>query len=141
MLLIDASVACKWYLDEAGSDAARAIVASGEELAAPDILLVEAGSALWRCHRRGEISAVDAEGALAGLGAVFDRLVATPPLVVDALLLAMQLGHPIYDCLYLAAARSTGLRLVTADRRLLSIVQGTDWEERVCGLDDLSQNP
>ena len=35
---------------------------------------------------------------------------------------ALQIGHPVYDCLYIACAKLTGSVLVTADRRLGKIV-------------------
>ena len=39
-----------------------------------------------------------------------------------ALALAIELGHPAYDCAYLALALQRRSRLVTADRRLLARV-------------------
>jgi len=36
----------------------------------------------------------------------------------NALRIAVQLDHPVYDCVYLALAVETGLQLLTADQRL-----------------------
>jgi len=41
----------------------------------------------------------------------------TPPLLTPAFALALEFNHPIYDCIYLAAALATGRTLVTADTR------------------------
>ncbi|MFH0341407.1 MAG: type II toxin-antitoxin system VapC family toxin [Chromatiales bacterium] len=41
MIVVDASVACKWYLDEPDCDAARALVTAKTELIAPDLILAE----------------------------------------------------------------------------------------------------
>ncbi len=41
---VDASVAVKWFVEERGSSAARTILARGETILAPDLVLVEAGS-------------------------------------------------------------------------------------------------
>jgi predicted nucleic acid-binding protein len=35
--------------------------------------------------------------------------------------LALELPHPVYDCLYLALARRLGTSCITADRKLLSV--------------------
>jgi predicted nucleic acid-binding protein len=36
--------------------------------------------------------------------------------------MALELDHPIYDCLYLAAAQLHDTRLITADRRFVEKV-------------------
>jgi predicted nucleic acid-binding protein len=43
-----------------------------------------------------------------------------------ALKIAEELRHPAYDCFYLALAKETNARLVTADR-LAKRVNGTRW--------------
>ena len=54
-IVIDASVAVKWVLDEPRSDAALAL--RNEQLAAPALWLAEAANALWRHVRVGELTA------------------------------------------------------------------------------------
>ncbi|UKJ74068.1 type II toxin-antitoxin system VapC family toxin [Azospirillum brasilense] len=39
----------------------------------------------------------------------------------DAQVLALEFGHPVYDCLYLALARRLGIPVVTADRRFIQL--------------------
>ncbi|WP_419167100.1 type II toxin-antitoxin system VapC family toxin [Candidatus Palauibacter sp.] len=43
-------------------------------------------------------------------------------LVRDATMIAVQAGHSVYDCFYIACAKQTDSILVTADRRLAEIV-------------------
>jgi predicted nucleic acid-binding protein len=117
-LVIDASVALKWVLDEADSKAADGLL--DETLIAPSLWLVEAANALWRRSLRGEISQ---SGAQARLTTLFDAPVTTLALEDDlptALELAAQLRHPVYDCLYLAAALRHDVQVVTADGRFLA---------------------
>ena len=114
-IVVDASVALKWVLQEDGSDAAERLL--DEELIAPSLWLVEAGNALWRRSVRGELSAQEAQERLSEL---FNAPVATVPLEADvaaAVRLAGELGHPVYDCLYLALALREDTYVVTADRR------------------------
>ena len=49
MIVVDASLAVKWFLTEAGSDAASAVLAMrARSLAAPDLIIVEVAAALVR---------------------------------------------------------------------------------------------
>jgi predicted nucleic acid-binding protein len=117
-IVVDASVALKWVLDEPESEAAVAL--RDQELIAPALWLAEAANALWRHVRTGEIS--DQEAA-----AFFSELLKAPvaslpiePHLERALELAMEIGHPVYDCIYLALALHHRTHVVTADRRFAS---------------------
>jgi predicted nucleic acid-binding protein len=120
--VLDSSVGVRWLVPEVGSREATALL--GEPLAwvAPRLLLVEVASALRRKARGGELRAEVASLALdALLTAVADGvilLVEDEEFVATALLLALQLGHKVPDCLYLALAERLGATLVTADQRL-----------------------
>jgi predicted nucleic acid-binding protein len=118
--VVDASVAVKWVIGEAGEDAAVRLAT--RSLSAPDILLAECASALWAKVRRREIVEAEAEAALAALGDAPVVMTAVPALVADALRLGLLLGHPIYHCLYLALSLQTRTPLVTADRRFAAAV-------------------
>ncbi|WP_309603818.1 type II toxin-antitoxin system VapC family toxin [Phenylobacterium sp.] len=119
-VVIDASVALKWVLDEAGREAADALLE--EELIAPSLWLLEAANALWRRTQRGEISGEEARERLTEL---FNAPVTTATIEDDlpaAAALANVLGHPVYDCLYLAMAFRESTYVVTADIRFHAIV-------------------
>lgn len=119
-VVVDASVALKWVLDEPGKEAADALLE--EELIAPELWLLEAANALWRRARRGEISAEEAQERLAEL---FNAPVTTSAIENDLLAaaeLANVLGHPVYDCLYLALAIRENTHVVTADSRFHTAV-------------------
>jgi predicted nucleic acid-binding protein len=128
-LVIDASVAAKWVLDEDGTDAALALQA--EPLTAPALWLLDVGNALWKRVQRGEITSREAERKLAILAAAPVR---TTPVELDlaaALSLATALKHPIYNCLYLAAAIREAAVVVTDDARFVRAVEGTAYAGRV----------
>ena len=119
-IVIDASVALKWVLDEPGREAADALL--DEELIAPALWLLEAANALWRRSQRGEISADQARARLVEL---HNAPVATAAIEDDLLAasdLATELAHPVYDCLYLAMAIREDTYVVTADRRFHAAV-------------------
>jgi predicted nucleic acid-binding protein len=119
-VVIDASVALKWVLDEPGKEAADALLE--EELIAPSLWLLEAANALWRRTQRREINHEEAKERLAEL---YNAPVTTTTIEDDlpaAADLANVLGHPVYDCLYLAMAIRENTYVVTADSRFHAAV-------------------
>jgi len=114
-IVIDASVAAKWLIAEPDSDAANALLI--EDLIAPSIFLNECANVLWKRIKSGEISS--AEGV-----ELFDSLTTGEIILyevapAEAFALAIELNHPVYDCLYLALARARNVQVVTADRRFV----------------------
>jgi predicted nucleic acid-binding protein len=127
MVVVDASVALKWFLDEPDSLAAT-VVGLRQDLVAPDLLIAEVANALWRAVRIGRLLPDDGRSAAARLPRELARLVACATLISRALDIAQILDHPAYDCFYLALAEREAAPLVTADRRLRERVAGTQWE-------------
>ena len=116
-LVVDASVAVKWVVREAGNDAARALFDRPDPLIAPDWLLIEAASTFWKKVKASELLEIHAERHLGELPDYFSRLYPSHELAIDALKLSFRLKHPTYDCLYLALALRESVPLVTADRK------------------------
>lgn len=113
-LVVDASVALKWVLDEDGSDRARQILQT-DVLLAPDLMWIEFANVLWVYVRRGLISRGDAEAAREALEAAPITALPSRPLLAAAHRAAFDLGHAVYECVYLAAAVDERATLVTAD--------------------------
>src|SRR4029453_18712802 len=87
-------------------------------LLAPDLMVVEATNAWWKKHRRREMDMIDVELAVTNLLAAGISWTSSAELVRPAARLATELGHPVYDCMYLALAASRSASLATADERL-----------------------
>ena len=121
-MVIDASVAVKWVVPEAGSDAAVALL--GRELWAPSLWLAEAANALNKKSRRGEITSEEARLRAQDLIDAPVESIELPILLPSAMRMAAELGHSVYDCLYLAAALLRDTTLVTADQRFAAKVAG-----------------
>lgn len=120
-LIVDASIAAKWVVDQPLSTEARALMGREELFLAPTLLLAEAGNALWRHFRVGDITREQTERGLNVIGRAFTQLVPLDQLHNEALRLAIDLDHPIYECFYLALAQREKAPLVTADKRLLKL--------------------
>jgi predicted nucleic acid-binding protein len=113
-VIVDASVALKWVIDEEGADAARQLVID-EVLAAPDLLFIDCANVLWAKARRGQITPADARAAMAAIESAPIRAVAIRPYAAAAQAIALELDQTAYDGLYLAVALAERATLITAD--------------------------
>jgi predicted nucleic acid-binding protein len=120
-VVVDASVAVKWFFAEAGYGTARALLESDETLVAPSLILAEIGNAIWKKHRRGEVSNVDAIDVVRLAVRRFSALAPIERLMPRAIDLALAHDHPVYDCLYLALAEVEGAPVATADGRVAAL--------------------
>jgi predicted nucleic acid-binding protein len=117
-LVIDASIALKWVVEEEGTPQALALRRRAR-LIAPELLVAECANVLWKKVQRGELSPQEALLAARLLQAAEVELLPTRALLEPATRLAIELDHPAYDCLYLALALQNDCRLVTSDERFL----------------------
>jgi predicted nucleic acid-binding protein len=115
-LVIDASVAVKWVIDEEGTTQTPAL--RGLALTATDLLIAECANILWKKVRRSELSEREAAFAAGLLARADIDLVAMRPYPETAIRIALALDHPAYDCVYIALAEAEGLRFVTANMSL-----------------------
>ena len=119
--VVDTSVAVKWFVEEVRSDEARAVLASGQQIIAPDLIIAETCNTAWKKVRRGDISLEQGEAMMRALPLSFDRLAPTAPLSERALELAQRFDHPAYDCFYVALAEFESAVLVTDDDKLIRL--------------------
>lgn len=117
-LVIDASIAVKWLIEEDGTPQALALRKKAK-LIAPGQLVAECANIFWKKVQRGELSQEEALLAARLLQAAEIELAPTRSLLESATRLAIELGHPAYDCIYLALAVDRSCRFATADQRLL----------------------
>jgi predicted nucleic acid-binding protein len=132
-VIIDASVAFKLVVEEPGSDAAIDWLGRAE-LIGPALLHAEVANALWKRVLRKELADDgEADDRLADV-ARYVTTVDETPLMPRALRLAIELAHPVYDCVYLAMAEAMDDGLLTADDRFLRAVAPTDYASLVIRL-------
>jgi len=121
-LIVDASVAVKWFAAEEGSDRAEALLESREALIAPDLVLAEVSNVMWKKFRRGLLPPDQVVATARRLPQYFEQLIPIEELVERAAELTVTLDHPVYDCFYLALAERERLPLISADSRLLALL-------------------
>jgi predicted nucleic acid-binding protein len=137
-IVVDASVALKWVLEEKYSDLATAL-GPGREMLTSTLFWAEAGNAISTRVRRGELDRVRGNDALRDLrSAPLHTRPLDPDAVLAALTIAYDLAHPIYDCCYLALAIEENAVVITADRRFKTVAASHPaLAERVVLLRDL----
>ena len=127
-VVVDASLAIKWVLNEPYAENALAL--AGEwatketRPVAPCLLLVEVTNVLHRRALLGHISLSQAKQLLAGLLNMGIEIRESPQIHLRALELAQELQNPaVYDTHYLALADIMECDLWTADERFFNSVK------------------
>ena len=140
--VVDASVAIKWVVEEAGTPQAIALRRSAK-LIAPDLIVAECANVLWKKTQRGELTPREADLAARLLERVDIELAPTRGLLAAATRIALAIAHPAYDCIYVALALARQTRYVTADQRLvdkLARLPDLDLREVAVSLDDAAKS-
>ena len=135
-LVVDASVAVKWFVEENLREEARLLVKQGHELVSPDFILIETANIAWKKALREEIGKDQARTIVAAIPQYVPTLYPSSELMDRALELAFALTHPVYDCRYLSCADIADGVLITADEKLCKAIEGTDFERLVRYLGD-----
>lgn len=137
IVVVDASVVIKWYLDEVHTTEAEHLLDDRFELHAPELLVPEFGNILWKKCRQEEIEANEAQMALK----LFEKQsVALHPhtsLLKTALLGAIETGQPVYDWTYLSLALSLACPFVTADRRFYIGLRNTGFKQHLVWVENI----
>lgn len=136
ILVIDASVAIKWFVEEELNEEAIALTERGYELVAPDLIFAEVANVLRRRVRLGHVVEKQAAISVANLGRAFARMVRSPELIDEAFEKSAILDHSIYDVMYLICAlRQADGILVTADKKFEAKVVASGFGARVLSLE------
>ena len=121
-IVVDASVAVKWYLPEPHSADAEKLLSGAFRLLAPDLIVSEVGNILWKRIMRSELSVPKAKGIMAAFAELPLTILPANTLAENAMTVACGLKRTFYDSIYLALAMTADCRLVTADRKLYEAI-------------------
>jgi predicted nucleic acid-binding protein len=135
-IVVDASVAVKWYVHEVHTAAASRFLDARFEPIVPDLLWSEFGNILWKKLRRGDLTADAAHEIVGELKRVSIKTEPVAPFLEAALETAVKLGRTFYDGAYLTLAEHLDCRLVTADGKLYNAVQGDPVAAHVLWVED-----
>jgi len=123
LVVVDASVALKWVVTEAGSDEATSLLthlADGAvSLVAPEHLIGEVGNGLRKRVAQGVLDADDALAALDAVASLGLEFIGGTERWFRSLPAALDWGVTTYDALYVLLALDLDAELITADLRLV----------------------
>lgn len=127
MIVIDASIAAKWFLPESSSEAAVNLLSSKKKLLAPAILRHEVTAAIAKAARMNRISKEDAHLFIGRWCRMLENhvvsLIPAETVFMESVQLCLDLSHPLYDCFYLSTAQKFEALLATTDKRLIEQAQ------------------
>ncbi|HEV3470640.1 MAG TPA: type II toxin-antitoxin system VapC family toxin [Pyrinomonadaceae bacterium] len=123
-LVVDSSVAVKWFVVEPYSTEARRILDAYQNgslsFLAPDLINAEFGNVVWKKHLFQGLEATDAQDVLDKFRRLQFEFTPTAELLEDAYKIAVTHRRTVYDALYLALSVRENCRVVTADERLVN---------------------
>ena len=139
-LVLDSSVALKWYLPEILAEAAsylrKRIESEFTPVAVPQFFFVEAANILWKkTSLKRQLSRNDAKGVYSRILDLPFRVIQNDDLLLQALDLSISHSVSVYDGLYLACALYSKSVLVTADTALVSRLAASQLSKHVVHLE------
>jgi predicted nucleic acid-binding protein len=133
-VVVDASVAIKWFVRESLHREALRLLDKPEDLHAPDLIAAEVTNIAWKKVRLGEVRREQATEIAGAIRQGSPLLYPVALYIERALEIAFALDHPVYDSLYIACAEALDGMLITADDKLYRSAQKAGFERRVMRL-------
>lgn len=136
--VVDASVAVKLFLHEELSDKASELFAQlatarSPAYYVPDHFFIECANVLWKYVRRFGYDPIAAIQNLTDLRELPWCILSTHELAQASLIQGLEWGVAAYDAAYLVLAESAEVPLVTADRKLIKLLDGSCHDVRWLG--------
>ena len=136
-IIVDASVAIKWFIPEIHAISAVRLLHQNLHLLAPELIFAEVGNILWKKWRRNELPLDTANAILNDFRALPLNTYKDETLLDIAWQIATQYQRSVYDSLYLALAQSEGCLFVTADQAFYNALQHTPLSTLLLWVEDI----
>jgi predicted nucleic acid-binding protein len=130
-LVIDASVAIKWFIWEEGTEEAQQLLGKLTSFYVPDIFLLEIDAILTRKVRKRKLETPDAFQKRKVFRQMPYKLIAYNQVAEFAFHLATEFPVTLYDATYLATAMDYEAIFYTADKRLANGMSDTPFSEYI----------
>lgn len=117
MIILDSSAAVRAVLASDTSDTYFQIISNEKEIASPSLYLSETSNALWKEVRFNGLSINLLPHMMRTLSAM-TTISPDEDYIQDALRIAIDSEHPVYDCLFIAMSRLMDAPVLTADKKL-----------------------
>jgi predicted nucleic acid-binding protein len=123
--VVDASVAVKWYVPEIYETEATRVLKGRQPLHAPELIIPEFSSIIWKKVRRGELSKAEGERIVSAISRKRWTVHPHKNIIKSAYIGAEATGQTVYDWTYLALAISLSCHFVTADGKFFKALEKT----------------
>jgi predicted nucleic acid-binding protein len=130
-VILDTSLLFDSIVDGPRSATARKFMIGTEALCAPDLIEIEIASALTKAVRRRELNNEQALTSYGIARRLMPDIEPSQPLLSRAFDLALELGHPTPDCLFLALAERQNDVLATSDARMVQKLAATRFARHI----------
>ena len=124
-LVVDASVAIKWFIPEIHSINAIGLLDMPLNFVAPDLIFSEMGNILWKKYRQKDLSLKNATQVLYDFKRTPIDIFSNELLFESTWDIATNYGTTFYDSSYLALAHIKKCLLITADKKLYTLLRQT----------------
>lgn len=127
LLVVDSSVAVKWFVIEPYSTQAISILEEYGKgtlaFLAPDLIYSEFGNIIWKKHTFQGLNLTDGQTIIRAFCTLSIATTPAVDLLNDAYILAAVHRRTVYDMLYLALSIRENCSFVTADEKLANTVK------------------
>lgn len=137
MIVVDASVVIKWYVTEIHTTEAEKLLDGSYEIHAPELILPEFGSIIWKKARRNDLTEQEATQIISAFGKQDITFHSHQTLLKAAFAGAQASGQTVYDWSYLALAVSLSCEFVTADERFYKALENTTLKKHLTWIGDV----
>lgn len=120
IVTLDVCAAVELVLGRPRRAAVAAALEKADWVIAPALYVYEAANTLWKYHRMGGLPQAELGHAFQHLLELVDEFLEAERLAEEAMALACELNHPVYDAIYLAACQKWHAALLTLDAKLAS---------------------
>lgn len=137
VVVADASVAVKWYVPEINTPEAEKLLNGAYELHAPELILPEFGSIIWKKARRNDLTEREGVRIIDAFGKQNIVFHSHRTLLNAAFAGAQASGQTVYDWSYLALAISLSCEFITADERFYNALKNTPLKKHLVWIGDV----
>ncbi len=137
IIVVDVSIVVKWFVNEILTQNAEKLLDGSYVLYAPELILPEFGSVIWKKVRRGEIDSKEGSVIIDAFGKQKIKIMPQHGLLKASYVGAQMSGQSVYDWTYLALAISLSCKFVTADAKFFSALETTPVRKHLLWAGDL----
>jgi predicted nucleic acid-binding protein len=138
VLVVDASVAVKWYLPEIHEAEAKRVLDPRYALHVPDLFFSEFGNIVWKkALLKRELAVDEATEIVARVLTVPMRAHSSATVLASALGIALATRRTVYDCTYLALAIAVDGWLITADEAFVNAMEDGPFDDKIIRVADM----